>query len=122
MVKYLKELDVSRTVLWCYLIWYLVTVQTYFDTEPMLWLNAAGIGLVVGFALKLGVSGVGDWTAAPWQMFRLFATPFCVSSFSMLTVGKGYYLVIPPDNMTLVISLGGCVAFVVVVLLVKRFT
>ena len=85
-------------------------------------LNAAGIGLVVGFALKLGVSGVGDWTAAPWQMFRLFATPFCVSSFSMLTVGKGYYLVIPPDNMTLVISLGGCVAFVVVVLLVKRFT
>ena len=120
MKGYLQTLDLSRTVLWCYLIWYLVTVVIYFDPAPRIWLNALGIGLIVGFALKLGVTGFGNWSHAPWQTFRLFATPYCVSSFSMLTVNEGYYLAIPPDVTTLAISAGGCLVFSVIVLLAKR--
>ena len=122
MIRYLKQLDAARTLLWCYLIWYLVTAVQYFDPEPMIWFNALGIGLIVGFALKLGVSGMGQWTVAPWQTFRLFATPFCVSSFAMLTVNQGYYLIIPPDTTTLVVSLAGCAVFVLLATMLRVLT
>lgn len=48
--------------------------------------------------------------------------PFCVSSFASLIKGKGFLLVIPPTLTELATSLGACVAFIILVVVIKRVT
>src|SRR4051812_1946347 len=96
MVRYFASLSAGKTVLWCYLIWYLVTVFNYFDVSPAIWLNSLGISAVIGIALLLSVQSPGARNIDHWQTFRLFLMPFCVSSFSSLIKGRGYILIVPP--------------------------
>ena len=112
LVRYFSTLSNGKVVLWCYLLWYLHTVVRHFDATPMLWLNSAGISAVIGFALILSVGGSGPSRSDRWQTFRLFAMPFCVSSFSSLIKGKGFFLVFPPSVSELVTAAGLCGAFV----------
>ena len=118
--RYLASLTTGKLALWCYLIWYLVTVACCFDPSPALWINALGISAVIGCALLLSVGGLQVARADRWQTFRLFLMPFCVSSFSSLIKGHGYLLILPPEPAQQVSSIGACAAFVVVVLLVKQ--
>ncbi|MBK8901941.1 MAG: hypothetical protein IPM53_12195 [Anaerolineaceae bacterium] len=106
-------------VLWCYLIWYCVTVYFYFDSSWRIWLNSAGISVVIGIALMLSVSNAHLKKPDHWQTFRLFATPFCVSSFSSLTKGNGFILFIPPQTAQLLVAIAACASFVVLVFVVK---
>ena len=115
--RYLAGIRAPRMVLWCYLIWYLVTVAHHFDPSPRLWLNSLGIAAVIGTALLLSLNGSRN----PWETFRLFLMPFCVSSFSSLIKGQGFFLVIPPAPSELAVSLSACAAFLVAVFLLKRF-
>jgi hypothetical protein len=115
-LAYFASLPPGKTVLWCYLIWYLVNVGALFDPSPAIWLNSAGISLVIGLALRLSVSGgagAADPTAVRWQTFRLFLMPFCVSSFATLIKGRGYVLVFPSDPWLLGLSVLACAAFAV---------
>lgn len=57
MLTYFSLLSRGRAVLWCYLLWYLVTVFFHFDPSPRLWLSSLGISLVIGIALQLSVAG-----------------------------------------------------------------
>lgn len=107
-LDYLAGLSRGKTVLWCYLIWYLVTVVLRFDPAPAIWLNAAGLSAVIGAALLLSVGGPRE----PWQTARLFMMPFGVSSFSSLIKGHGYLLIFPPDPRELALGLGACAVFV----------
>ena len=86
----------GRMVLWCYLIWYLTTVAFRFDPTPAIWLNSLGISALIGFALILSVGGPGN---ASGRLAEIppFLMPFCVSSFSALIKGHGYWLIFPPD-------------------------
>ena len=111
MRKYIASLSAGRTVLWCYLIWYLVTVFNHFEASASIWLNSLGISVVIGIALVLSISGDRAVQTDPWQIFRLFLMPFCVSSFSSLIKGKGYILVFPPKHAEAILSIGLCVAF-----------
>lgn len=117
MIRYLATLPPGKQVLWCYLIWWSVTVAFHFDPSPQIWLNSVGISAVIGIALMLSVSR----GPAPdrWQTFRLFAMPFCVSSFSSLIKGQGFVLIVPPRAIELVVALLACAAFVVIVGVVK---
>ena len=116
MYNYLAQLTKGKVVLWCYLIWYCVVVFFYFDPTPRIWINSVGIAFIIGIALMLSVNrGAAD----PWQTFRLFMMPFCVSSFASLTKGRGFALVIPPNTIVWATAAGACIAFVAVVLLVK---
>jgi hypothetical protein len=117
MTRYLAGLPKGKMVLWCYLIWYGTTVAFHFDPSWRIWLNSAGISVVIGIALMLSVSrsAVQD----RWQTFRLFAMPFCVSSFSSLIKGQGFILILPPRAVELAAALLGCAAFLVLVGLVK---
>jgi hypothetical protein len=45
--------------------------------------------------------------------------PFCVSSFSQLIKGKGFWLVFPPGVHELAASLLACAVFVTLVFVVK---
>jgi hypothetical protein len=118
VIAYFANLTNARIVLWCYFLWYLNTVAHHFDPSPSIWLNAVGVSAVIGVALVLSVGGgVGVSNLA--QTFRLFAMPFCVSSFSSLIKGKGFMLVIPPSASELGIAIALCVGFVVSVLALR---
>jgi hypothetical protein len=119
MIRYFCKLTKGKTVLWCYLIWYLVTVFFYFDPSPRIWLNSFGISCVIGFALMLSVSRPEGAEADPWQTFRLFMMPFCVSSFSSLIKGNGFIFIVPPRPIEQITSIGACVIFVVSVYVIK---
>jgi hypothetical protein len=118
--RYFAELPNGRIVLWCYLIWYLVTLAHHFDPAPAIWLNSAGLSALIGFALLLSVGGLQRAAADRWQTFRLFAMPFCVSSFAALIKGKGFVLVLPPAPRELALSVGACAVFVLTALLLRR--
>jgi hypothetical protein len=108
--RYLAHLDVPRTILWCYLVWYLVVVVRYFDPSPTLWASSVGLSVVIGLALLLNAG----WPSRPgvrldrWQKLRFFLMPFCVSSFAALVKGRGFVLVFSPDPTDLALALGGC--------------
>lgn len=120
LIRYFSTLTKGKIVLWCYLIWYLVTVFLRFDPSPRLWLNSLGISAVIGVGLLLSVSNLGGSRADRWQTFRLFAMPFCVSSFSALIKGHGYIFIFPSSVDELAISLAACAGFVVFVLTAKK--
>lgn len=118
LLHYFAALPRGKVVLWCYLLWYLVTAITLFEPSPSLWLSSAGISLVIGYALRLSV----DRGAATdrWQLFRLYFMPFAVSSFSSMIKGQSYFLVFPRRLPVLAASIGGCLAFVAFVGLCRR--
>lgn len=118
--EYLTALTHGKVVLWCYLIWYLVTAVNYFDPTPAIWINSLGISVVIGIALVLSVGGDGTEPLDRWQTFRLFLMPFCVSSFSSLIKGRDFILILPPRAEELAFSIGACAAFVLVVALLKQ--
>lgn len=120
LTTYFANLSVGKAILWCYLIWYLVTLLFYFDPSASLWLNALGIGLIVGFALLLSVSGPNAPGILSWQSMRLFLLPFCVSSFSALTKDQGFILIMPPALIPQIASVGACLLFMGFVYQQKR--
>ncbi|MFN9173320.1 MAG: hypothetical protein ACK58N_02060 [Synechocystis sp.] len=93
-------------------------VSHYFDPNPEIWLNAAGISLIIGFALNLSVD-LSPWQFS-WQTVRLFLMPFCVSSFASLIKGQGFLLIIPPDLPAALTGLTLCTLFLVGVQVAKR--
>lgn len=120
MIRYLENLPRGKMVLWCYLIWWVVTVCFHFDPSWRIWMNSAGISVVIGFALMLSVSQGPMRAVDRWQTFRLFAMPFCVSSFSSLIKGKGFILILPPSGLELACALLACAAFLLLVWAVKN--
>jgi hypothetical protein len=118
-LKYLSELTLGKIVLWCYFIWYLVTVVAHFDPSPGLWLSSLGISAIIGLALHLSIQNEASVSTNRWQTFRLFLMPFCVSSFSALIKGQGYILVLPARSLDLGLSLSFCAIFVLFVLGLK---
>lgn len=120
ITRYLSALPNGKLVLWCYLMWWASTVIHHFDASPAIWLNSVGISAVIGVALILSVGGFKSATRDRWQTFRLFAMPFCVSSFSSLIKGKGFILVFPPTAAEFLTSAGACLVFAVAVVVVRR--
>jgi hypothetical protein len=113
LIRYLAGLNAARTILWCYLIWYLATVVLYFDPSPALWLTSIGISAIMGYALWLSAvnSPTGRIEIGRWQLFRLYMAPFAVSSFAALIKGKGFFLVVFPTLKENAIAAGGCLLF-----------
>ncbi len=120
-MRYIAQLNTTKIILWCYLIWYLVMSIFHFEINLYLWGTAIGVAGVVGIALMLST---GDITMHRlrtrfWESFRLFLIPFCVSSFSGLIKGHGFILVFSPDllqNLVGVVFIG---VFVLLTLLIK---
>lgn len=120
VIQYFAKLPNGKLVLWCYLIWWANTVVHHFDPAPSIWLNSIGISAVIGVALILSVGGLSSATKDKWQAFRLFAMPFCVSSFSSLIKGKGFILVFPPAAKEFALSVGLCALFAAMVIGLRK--
>lgn len=120
-LRYLRELNTPRLVLWCYLIWWLFTVATYFDPSPRLWLSSLGISGIIGVALYLSAAYARQQktTLDRWQVFRFFLMPFCVSSFAALIKDRGFLLVFHPTLRANLDAAACCAAFVTVAWLAK---
>ncbi len=121
VIKYLSTISNGKLVLWCYLIWWVSTVFHHFDSSLNIWLNSLGISLVIGFALILSVGGFSAVTQNKWQTFRLFAMPFCVSSFSSLIKDKHFILIFPPSAEEVFTAVGLCLIFISVVIILRKF-
>jgi hypothetical protein len=108
--RYLAGLSGGRLILWFYFIWYLVVLARYFDPSPRLWLTSVGLGVIIGAALLINTTRSGSQRVMlePWPMFRLFLTPFCVSSFAALVKGRGFYLIFSPRPGELAVGLLLC--------------
>jgi len=120
--NYLGSLSYSKTVLWCYLIWYVVIVLFYFDSRVSLWLNSLGVSMIVGIALNLSAGSLTRQhiERAPWEVIRLFLIPFCVASFSALIKGHGFLLILAPQLWINFVAMLCCVLFFIVVIVLKR--
>ena len=122
MIYYLSNLSKGRLILWCYFIWYLVVLVRYFDPSPRLWLTSLGLSLIIGFALYVSTTAAGEKKVKleRWQVIRLFMMPFCVSSFSALVKGKGFFLIFSPDLDEILIAVGLCAVLCGTVTVLKR--
>lgn len=116
------QLNVGKQILWCYLIWYLVICTFYFDPDLILWGRCLGLGGIVGFALVLstGPATIKRLRSDFWQVFRLCACPFLVSSFSTLVKGKSFILIFSPFWHENLIAFTICLLFVLLCFLSKK--
>lgn len=121
LCRYLAGLTTGRVILWCYAIWWAVTVATRFDPRPRIWLTSVGLSAIIGFALIISTrsSSRGTMQLDRWQIFRLFLMPFCVSSFAALVKDAGYVLIFPPSLRENAIGAGCIAAFLVTVRALK---
>jgi hypothetical protein len=118
--RYFVNITLGRLVLWCYLIWYFVTLYFHFDPSPKLWINSVGISVVIGTALMLSVSSkISD---DYWQTFRLYWMPFAVSSFAALIKNQQYFVIFSSNLGEVLVALGCCALFLALVAIIKRFS
>ena len=122
LIHYLSNLSKGRLILWCYFIWYLVVLVRYFDPSPRLWLTSLGLSLIIGFALYVSTTAAGETKVKleRWQIIRLFMMPLCVSSFSALVKGRGFFLIFSPNLDEILIAVGLCALLCGTVALLKR--
>lgn len=122
LATYLKNLSTGRMILWCYFIWWAVSICHHFDTAPRIWVTSLGLSGIIGAALILSTQpssgAVGKMDR--WVVFRLFLMPFCVSSFAALVKDAGYLLVFPPSLKENAIGLGLIALFLLAVWWAKR--
>jgi hypothetical protein len=122
LVRYLASLSAGRFILWCYFIWWAVVLVRYFDLSPRVWLTSLGLSVIIGFALLINTtaSGRNRVRLEAWPTFRLFLTPFCVSSFAALVKGRGFFLIFSPHWGEMAAAVGLCVALGAAVIVAKR--
>jgi len=113
LVGYLADLTPARTILWFYLIWWAFTVHRYFDPSPRLWLTSLGLSVIIGTGLYLSTvrGGKKRTRLSTWQIARLYAMPFCVSSFAALIKDRGFFLVFHPTLQDNAEALALCLGF-----------
>lgn len=119
LIQYFYDIKLAKAVLWCYLIWYIVIVYFYFDPSLKLWIDSIGISLVIGTGLLLSVSSGSAGKSDPWQTFRLYLMPFCVSSFSALIKGQGFIVFVSPKMHETLVAVLGCVLFLLMIAVIK---
>ena len=122
ILRFLADLRPPMLVLGCYLVWYAVTVLHHFDPSPRLWLNALGIGVLIGSALVLSVGRAALHVAGRWAIVRLYLMPFCVSSFSSLIKDRGFVLVLSPDAPERLQALAACLGLLLAVAAARAIT
>jgi hypothetical protein len=122
LLRYFRNLNTGRLILWCYFIWYLVVLVRYFEPDLWLWLTSLGLSGIIGFALYVSTvtAGTNRVKLEFWQTFRLFLMPFCVSSFAALVKGKGFVLIFSPNLNEIAAAAGLCVALCAIVAVLKR--
>jgi hypothetical protein len=122
MLRYLRNLSNGRLILWCYFIWYLVVLVRYFDPSLRIWGTSFGLCVIIGVALYVNTaySGARRIYLGFWQVVRLFMMPLCVSSFSALVKGRGFWLIFSPNPWEVGVALGICAGLCAATMIARR--
>ncbi len=112
MIRYFAKLRAAKLALWCYLAWYVTVSAFYFEPSPLIWLTALGMSALIGIALIFATKVPGH-PMDRWTIFRLFLFPFCVSSYSSLIKGKGFFLIFPMESRPLLGGIAACAGVVI---------
>ena len=122
-LRYLRNMTGGRLILWCYFIWYLVVLVRYFDPSPRIWGTSFGLCVIIGVALYINTAYAGPRRIhlGFWQVVRLFMMPLCVSSFSALVKGRGFWLIFSPNPWEVGAAMGICAALCGVTIGVKSY-
>lgn len=121
LIRYLQHLSTGRVILWCYFIWWMVSVVCHFDPAPRIWLTSLGLSGIIGAALLISTQSGDRWVWPDrWVVFRLFLMPFCVSSFAALVKSAGHVLVFPPTLRENATGAGLIALFLTMVWAAKR--
>ncbi len=120
LVGHFARLPAGLIILWCFLIWYLVMVALHFESSPRLWLNALAMSAIIGTALMLSVRHDAGPAREFWRVFRLYAIPFCVSSFSALVRDDGFYAILSPLMSDNLVAGTGCLLFLAWIAVARR--
>lgn len=120
ILKYFKNIESQKIILWCYLIWYFTIITLYFEPSLKLWASSIGISFIIGFALILSTSQQGTKQDI-WIKIRLFLFPFCVSSYSATIKDYNFVLLFPSNLFHLLISIGNCFLFLIPIWCIKKF-
>ena len=80
------------------------------------------MSLIIGFALYVSTTAAGETKVKleRWQVIRLFMMPLCVSSFSALVKGRGFFLIFSPNLDEILLAVGLCALLCGAVVLLKR--
>jgi len=97
-----------------------VVLVRYFDPSPSLWLTSLGLSVIIGTALLINARTSGG-RIEPWTTFRFYLTPLCVSSFSALVKGRGFFLVLSPRIGELFFAMALCGLLWLAAELARRF-
>ncbi|MBS3824798.1 MAG: hypothetical protein KGY53_12980 [Wenzhouxiangellaceae bacterium] len=122
LVRHFARLPTGLIILWCFLIWYLVMAALHFEPSLPLWLNALAMSALIGTALVLSARKGRARGQGFWQIFRFYAIPFCVASFSALVHDEGFYAMFAPEWSSNLLALGGCLAFLAWIVLARRLS
>ncbi|WP_395749572.1 hypothetical protein [Prosthecobacter sp.] len=125
LLRYLRHLSTARIILWCYFIWWVVSIIHHFDSTPRIWLTSLGLSAIIGAALILSTrpsSGTAATQTDPWVIFRLFLMPFCVSSFAALVKDAGYILIFPPSLQENAVGITLILIFLLTVRIIQKHT
>ena len=112
MISYFARMRVPKRVLWCYLVWYVTVAACYFDPSPVIWLTALGMSALIGIALIFATKVPGRGMER-WTVVRLFLFLLCVSIYSALIKGNGFFLIFPTEPRPLLAGLSSCAAMLV---------
>jgi hypothetical protein len=84
--------------------------------------HAAGLSGIIGAALLVNTTRTGRTRVRvePCPTFRLFLTPFCVSSFAALVKDRGFVLVFSGDWRELAAAAAICAALGLAALAARR--
>jgi hypothetical protein len=122
--RYLAGLTLGRYLLWCYFLWWGMVLVRYFDPNPRIWLTSLGLSIIVGVALLINTtaSGTARVRLQAWPTFRLFLTPFCVSSFAALVKDRGFFLIFSPRWEEMAAAGGACALLGAFAVLARRLS
>ncbi len=60
LIRYLQNLSTGRIILWCYFIWWGLSVINHFDPSPRIWLTSLGLSGIIGVALLISTQAAGS--------------------------------------------------------------
>ena len=122
--RYLAGLTPGRYILWCYFLWWGMVLVRYFDANPRIWLTSLGLSVIIGVAMFINTtaSGTARVRLQPWPTFRLFLTPFCVSSFAALVKDRGFFLIFSPRWEEMAAVAGACALLGALAVMARRLS
>ena len=122
ILRYLRNLNTGRLILWCYFTWYLVVLVRYFDPDRRIWATSFGLCAIIGFALYVNATRSGPQRVHVgfWPTVRMFMMPLCVSSFSALVKGHNFFLIFSPNPLEIGVAVGICALLCVASYAAKR--